>query len=240
MFFGTESAQEHQEAEHGDGGFIVSKTDLINKYDLTTKKPNGKEDLIENFHEIRDHDVGISVSWKASIDDSSDLTEERCQESLSPLNNEHDSFSGVRLLYPRKSFQEGTAISLIEEVEPQETEYDVEKVLEKQNTHELICPNCHSCITRKVILQRKRWRVPRFRLGAREGGAIAASRKNATKSIAEDQSPDVTATAPLSNIPTDVAEDNRNDREPEVFRCLSCFTFFIPIGTPDKYKMYYI
>ncbi|KAI4384895.1 hypothetical protein MLD38_002981 [Melastoma candidum] len=37
-----------------------------------------------------------------------------------------------------------------------ETEYDVENVLEKQNTHNLFCPNCKSCITRRVILRRIR------------------------------------------------------------------------------------
>ena len=36
------------------------------------------------------------------------------------------------------------------------TELDVERVLEKQNTHDLYCPNCNSCITRRVILRKRK------------------------------------------------------------------------------------
>ncbi|XP_073016634.1 membrane protein of ER body-like protein [Primulina eburnea] len=36
------------------------------------------------------------------------------------------------------------------------TEIDVEQVLHKQTTHDLFCPNCNSCITRRVILRKRK------------------------------------------------------------------------------------
>ncbi|KAK4786761.1 hypothetical protein SAY86_010594 [Trapa natans] len=234
---GTESSHGHQEAEHCDSGFIASKMDLIYKNNVT-KKPNGREPLLDNFHETKEHDVEISVFQKASVDDPWDVSVERFQEVLPLVSNEHETLTDVNLLSPRKSYQEDSSISLIEEVELQETEYDVEKVLHKQNTHELFCPNCHSCITRKVILRRKSRRVPRFHHGAR--GVIGASKKNATESSieAEDGSPDVAVIAPVNNTPVQAADYNRNDKEPEMFRCLSCFIFFIPTG--DGFKLFRI
>lgn len=35
-------------------------------------------------------------------------------------------------------------------------EMDVEKVLEEQDTHDLYCPNCNSCITKRVILRKRK------------------------------------------------------------------------------------
>uniref|UniRef100_A0A0A9D8S8 Uncharacterized protein n=1 Tax=Arundo donax TaxID=35708 RepID=A0A0A9D8S8_ARUDO len=35
-------------------------------------------------------------------------------------------------------------------------EYDLEKILDEQETHDLYCPNCNSCITRRVILRKRK------------------------------------------------------------------------------------
>ncbi|GJN01180.1 hypothetical protein PR202_ga18425 [Eleusine coracana subsp. coracana] len=35
-------------------------------------------------------------------------------------------------------------------------EYDLEKILDEQETHDLYCPNCKSCITRRVILRKRK------------------------------------------------------------------------------------
>lgn len=61
------------------------------------------------------------------------------------------------------TYQKESAISLVEDVEPEDPEADVEEVLKKQNKHDLLCPNCNSCISRRVILRKRRQRVPRFR-----------------------------------------------------------------------------
>lgn len=81
--------------------------------------------------------------------------------------------------------------------------FDLERILDEQDTHDLYCPNCNSCITKRVILRK---------------------RKRTVKEIQHD-------------VPSKKAHEepdhltNRDDaREPDIFRCLSCFSFFSPIG----------
>lgn len=85
-------------------------------------------------------------------------------------------------------------------------EYDLEKILDEQETHDLYCPNCKSCITRRVILKKRKRTVRQ------------ETRKEPPK---RPQLVEPPANAPSQTI---------NQDSPEVFRCLSCFTFFIPTG----------
>ncbi|XP_020277171.1 membrane protein of ER body-like protein isoform X7 [Asparagus officinalis] len=87
-------------------------------------------------------------------------------------------------------------------------EFDVEKVLEEQETHDLYCPNCHSCITKRVIL-RKRKRIPR----------------ETQSDLPPQKVPHVPEPSPALTETVDLHEDRT------VFRCLSCFSFFIPTET---------
>ncbi|KAL3630775.1 hypothetical protein CASFOL_023759 [Castilleja foliolosa] len=108
-------------------------------------------------------------------------------------------------------------------------EFDVERVIKQQNTHDLFCPNCNSCITRRVIL-RKRKRVP---------VTNEEAKRNKTKIVVEPvldagsvQSHGTRIDDNDAQIPT-VDEDER-ERGPDIFRCLSCFSFFIPTGNGFK------
>ncbi|CAD6338077.1 unnamed protein product [Miscanthus lutarioriparius] len=85
-------------------------------------------------------------------------------------------------------------------------EYDLEKILDEQETHDLYCPNCKSCITRRVILKKRKRTV----------------RPDARK--APPKRPQLVE--PSANVPRQTVDED----SPEVFRCLSCFTFFIPTG----------
>ena len=130
-------------------------------------------------------------------------------------------------------------LDLIEELDPEMTEFDVEKVLEKQNTHDLYCPNCNSCITRRVILRRRRWKNRNARRKPKhaKGDTIVPSESNGNSTYSDTNSAD-SASGPghdIANIcsndsPTPAVDDHNCDREPDVFRCLSCFSFFIPAG----------
>jgi DNA-directed RNA polymerase subunit RPC12/RpoP len=86
-------------------------------------------------------------------------------------------------------------------------ELDLEKVLEEQETHDLYCPNCNSCITRRVILKK---------------------RKRIAKDVKSDLRPEKLPN--LGQIET--ANENLDEREQIniLFKCLSCFSFFIPTG----------
>ncbi|KAJ6881047.1 hypothetical protein NC651_027786 [Populus alba x Populus x berolinensis] len=130
-------------------------------------------------------------------------------------------------------------LDLIEEIDQEMTEFDVEKVLEKQNTHDLYCPNCNSCITRRVILRRRRWKNRNARRKPKhaKGDTIVPSESNGNSTYSDTNSAD-SASGPghdIANIcsndsPTPAVDDHNCVREPDVFRCLSCFSFFIPAG----------
>ena len=130
-------------------------------------------------------------------------------------------------------------LDLIEEIDQEMTEFDVEKVLEKQNTHDLYCPNCNSCITRRGILRRRRWKNRNARRKPKHAkvDTIVPSESNGNSTYSDANSAD-SASGPghdIANIcsndsPTSAVDDHNCDREPDVFRCLSCFSFFIPAG----------
>ncbi|CAN6209045.1 unnamed protein product [Urochloa humidicola] len=89
-------------------------------------------------------------------------------------------------------------------------EYDLEKILDEQETHDLYCPNCKSCITRRVILKK---------------------RKRTARQAKRDEPPKKTQLEePSANVSNQTPTANHDQESPEVFRCLSCFTFFIPTG----------
>ncbi|KAL9240227.1 hypothetical protein vseg_014472 [Gypsophila vaccaria] len=106
-----------------------------------------------------------------------------------------------------------------EEMDPQVEEYDVEKVIQKQETHDLFCPNCRSCITKRVILRRRKRKFPEIStaeeasgLGHDQSGLPAASDDIAEESQRPPQD--------------DKAPDSRLD----AISCFSCFSIFIPSG----------
>lgn len=118
------------------------------------------------------------------------------------------------------------------------TELDVERVLREQDTHDLYCPNCNSCITKRVIIRKRKRRLP-----------------NSGEEGKRNRLENVTGPGPIStSVPTpsnpshntvDTCVDGSGapasnnidqDQEPDVFRCLSCFSIFIPTG--DGFKLF--
>ncbi|XP_047075184.1 membrane protein of ER body-like protein isoform X2 [Lolium rigidum] len=94
----------------------------------------------------------------------------------------------------------------VTEVQPEIEEYDLEKILDQQETHDLYCPNCKSCITRRVILRKRKRR-------ARPTTPTEQPKRLHTQE------------APLAPTP-----ESGGQEAPDVFRCLSCFSYFIPTG----------
>ncbi|CAK9158278.1 unnamed protein product [Ilex paraguariensis] len=126
--------------------------------------------------------------------------------------------------------------NLIEESDLEVSELDVERVLEKQNTHDLYCPNCNSCITRRVILRKRKRKL---RISSED------TKRNKLETASNARVEDISAHAAnnqglnavdvcLDGSLTPAANDPGPDREPEIFRCLSCFSFFIPAGSGFK------
>ncbi|KAJ4971644.1 hypothetical protein NE237_004743 [Protea cynaroides] len=100
------------------------------------------------------------------------------------------------------------------------TELDVERVIEEQNTHDLYCPNCNSCITRRVILRKRKRKIRSIHYdGKREKIDTVVNLDGSTSApaIIDDN---------LSTTPP--VDDPVRETERDIFRCVSCFTFFIP------------
>ncbi|KAL4187513.1 hypothetical protein AMTRI_Chr09g39410 [Amborella trichopoda] len=87
-------------------------------------------------------------------------------------------------------------------------EMDLERVLKEQETHDLFCPNCKSCITRRVVLRKRKRYVPL-------ANDIQQQRKK--------QETDFTEACTESREHEDV--------QTEAFRCLSCLCIFIRTAT---------
>ncbi|KOM40991.1 hypothetical protein LR48_Vigan04g118900 [Vigna angularis] len=124
--------------------------------------------------------------------------------------------------------------NLTEEIDQQLKEYDVEAVLAKQGTHDLFCPNCKSCITKRVILRKRKRTTPIPNIDTkakRDKSAIEV----VDSSVDEGNQGDHAIATPDDVARVEPPADNfEPEREPEVFRYLSCFSFFIPIGNGFK------
>ncbi|KMZ68188.1 hypothetical protein ZOSMA_248G00270 [Zostera marina] len=96
------------------------------------------------------------------------------------------------------------------------TKHDLEIVLAEQDEYDLFCPNCNSCITKRVILRKQK------RTG---DGNVSPMKKIQPELVVADE----TERCQDGDDHND-DEDDESDREDEkeVFRCLSCFSFFTP------------
>ncbi|XP_028116015.1 membrane protein of ER body-like protein [Camellia sinensis] len=151
-----------------------------------------------------------------------------------------DSFSGFRPLPSEKSFKEHKTnnffsdvtvahddIEQIKDSDQEFTELDVERILEKQDTHDLYCPNCNSCITRRVILRKRKRKI---RISDED------LKRNKLETVVPPEIVDaIPSDATNDQGLTPAADEYNRVREPEIFRCLSCLSCFIPTG--DGFKL---
>ncbi|XP_019226059.1 PREDICTED: membrane protein of ER body-like protein isoform X2 [Nicotiana attenuata] len=245
------------EAEEGTEAKEESKQHLVTSTNGTEEGP------FKSGHSVyydKDEDSNFTSTpfIKEKIDKNP--VDEEVQESAvldiqlnGYLKSDNLSNSGAQ---PSKYLSEDHSIvhksTSIEEIESADTDlindsdtdvkdYDVENVLQKQNTHDLYCPNCKSCITRRVILRKRKRKirisgddVKRNKLESVVDYKVDASHAQATSDQVRDR-----ADTSLDGTPQLAVDDNQPDREPEIFRCLSCFSFFIPTGNGLKLFRFY-
>ncbi|XP_010318266.1 membrane protein of ER body-like protein isoform X2 [Solanum lycopersicum] len=125
---------------------------------------------------------------------------------------------------------------LIDDSDTDVKDFDVENVLQKQNTHDLYCPNCKSCITKRVILRKRKRKIRGSGDDVKrvKPEVVVDSKVDASHVQAADDEVRDGADSYLDGTPPLAADDYHPDREPELFRCLSCFSFFIPAGNGFK------
>ncbi|KAL5717791.1 hypothetical protein ACHQM5_010756 [Ranunculus cassubicifolius] len=149
-------------------------------------------------------------------------------------NNLEEEQSGVHLLHSIGSpTNEITSLNpsdnpnpkLGEDSKQEVAEWDVERVIDEQETHDLYCPNCHSCITKRVILRKRKRRIQNLQPDTKRE---KLEEGQSSSRVTNEQAHDIAPSGVDANL--SAADTSTQDRveEPDVFRCLSCFSFFIP------------
>lgn len=178
---------------------------------------------------VQSFDAGKSLSPEINhhVDEilkHDNLTVSSIQPSeIKELDKSYETFGSKEI--------ESADINPIRENDHETIELDVEGVLEKQNTHDLFCPNCNSCITKRVIVRKRKRKI---RTSSEE------PKRNKLETLIASDSDAISADATSSvnthldgNLPPG-ANDYDRDRGPDIFRCLSCFSIFIPTGTDHQ------
>ena len=174
--------------------------------DILTNAPKNVENKNENVHVILPKDLTPEIQ---EIDVEKEMQNHK---HVLTLNNAPKSFEN-----------ENGHHNLYKDPLPEVEEFDVEsveRVIQKQETHDLYCPNCNSCITKRVILKRRKRKIQEI-------------------SPSEDIVDGCTLTQP-SSLPTSdgILEGNQENVPASVgstadepiyaITCLSCFSIFLP------------
>jgi hypothetical protein len=107
-----------------------------------------------------------------------------------------------------------------------EGESEVQRVLRLQTTHDLLCPDCGTCITKRVILRKRKRTSP----------SVVSVEKWVLLNVEEIQSQDTPSklhTSPPTTPPVDDQHHGYDVCE-EDWGCLACFTWFFRRGSLEN------
>ncbi|KAL8244463.1 hypothetical protein R6Q59_010721 [Mikania micrantha] len=181
-----------------------------------------------------------NVVENIDITDTNEANGNGTHSVISELNGEHQKhemlFEGDKsatTYLDNKS--EISGIEVIKDGDDVITEYDVETVLKNQDTHDLFCPNCNSCITKRVILRKRKRRVhvPGDDSKRSKPQALVSSELNV---VSDDNQALNGVDSRLDDLQPPTSNEYDYQRETDVFRCLSCFSIFMPTG--DGFRLF--
>ncbi|KAK3042017.1 hypothetical protein RJ639_001719 [Escallonia herrerae] len=211
---------------------VALKHDNLLDSDLRPSENSGDDRLdvtVQSFDIGKSSSTVINHQYEEALkhDNLPDCDLRPSEISVGACNTTNKAFASTEI--------ESAEINLIRESDQDVTEFDVERVLENQNTHDLYCPNCNSCITRRVIIRKRKRRIRTSDEDAKRNKleTLANSKLDAISEHATNNQARNTEDILESNVPP-AANDFDRDREPDVFRCLSCFSIFIPTGNGFK------
>ncbi|XP_026406512.1 membrane protein of ER body 2-like isoform X2 [Papaver somniferum] len=185
-------------AEHSTAGNAPTKDEL----EVEVSSPNAEKSLVNgtNLHETLINEVeqtGFHVERPV----------ENGYSNVKLVGNKHVQFGEVE----------------VSNTEEEVIEWDVERVIEEQETHDLICPNCKACITKRVILRKRKRSVP-ITEDTRETKKFGTP----TRSILKTDPSTSSSNSQGHYAGAIPGAPDTNERRNDVFRCFSCFSFFIP------------
>ncbi|CAL9082318.1 unnamed protein product [Musa acuminata var. zebrina] len=189
---GAEVVEAHTAVAVETGGLMPQKDDQIATWEeLGNEKSDFKCEIINEQEDISTEEVNHALNNMKMENGSSS----QCSSETSESEDETAVQQQIKL--PKESKLKAV-------------EFDLERILEEQDTHDLYCPICKSCITKKVILRKRKRMV-------QHGGP---SKKVNEEKYDAGKSDTGAVSSGMTN-PIDAPE-------PDVFGCLSCFSFFMP------------
>lgn len=197
---------------------LIAGTESISGY-LVTDSTGVRGSASENFF----GDDGLVATTTKDDSKRDDNFSSFVLQPSEKLSEEHETKKSLTDITESRD-----EIQLIKEIDNKLTEFDVETVLEKQDTHDLYCPNCNSCITRRVIL-RKRKRQIRIYGDDPKRNKLETVLASELDGISAHET--IAADISINGSVEPAADDSGHTRAPEFFGCLSCFSIFIPSGT---------
>ncbi|XP_021725742.1 membrane protein of ER body-like protein [Chenopodium quinoa] len=201
---------EHNVAQNEDtNGFTVNPNGgHADKFSLPENNGGDRETDIESNTSSVTKNPEISSGLRFVLDDSSNGDNVKSSE----FYNGENMVNKTQVISDQNEIVE-TGQS--QEVEPEIDEYEVERVIRKQETHDLICPNCRECITKRVILKRRK----------RTYAKISEDEPNIGR-IPHPIDPDTDKGKPENKLPSGEQASDSID----AVSCFSCFSIFVPKG----------
>uniref|UniRef100_A0A803L250 Membrane protein of ER body-like protein n=1 Tax=Chenopodium quinoa TaxID=63459 RepID=A0A803L250_CHEQI len=201
---------EHNVAQNEDtNGFTVHHNGVhVDEFSLPESNGGDRETDIESNTSSVSKNPEISAGLRFVLDDSSNGDNVKSSE----FYNGENMVNKTQVISDQNEIVE-TGHS--KEVKPEINEYEVERVIRKQETHDLICPNCRECITKRVILKRRK----------RTYDKISEDEQNLGR-IPPSIDPDTDKGKPENKLPSGEQAGDSID----AVSCFSCFSIFVPKG----------
>ncbi|KAK1426958.1 hypothetical protein QVD17_15640 [Tagetes erecta] len=219
-----EDDDEEEEEEEKVKEFVQKKVD---------DEDEKEKQEISDYCVYYDTDKGIDVAAKTNITVNNKENGNGVHSETTKQNGEHQkhemSYINIKA--------EASDIEVVKDGDgdgnDEIAEYDVETVIRKQDTHDLFCPNCNSCITKRVILRKRKRRIPLPGEDAKRSRPVSTG----PTAVLDDSSDNRALNgvdARLDDEQPPMSNEYDHQREPDVFRCLSCFSIFMPTGNGFK------
>ncbi|KAG7551736.1 hypothetical protein ISN45_Aa06g023830 [Arabidopsis thaliana x Arabidopsis arenosa] len=152
-----------------------------------------------------------------------DCEMEEEEEEEEEKNERSSSVSEEKLLATQENYElgEGDEEKNERSTSDSEEKSNLEKLLATQENYELYCPSCNSCITRKVILKK------------RKRGKHVDSSPDLKHDVPVVEPSHIEEMEPPVKVHvTRIEDDAQEDKEEGIiFTCLACLKYFIRLGT---------
>ncbi|CAO2832397.1 unnamed protein product [Amaranthus hypochondriacus] len=230
----TQQAQDHQHhqvnyeepiyvIQDGDSNGFKPKQNKVDVVEYSRPENDGRDEEAE----IEPITSGFckSSETSAGLKYVDSLLNERSNGVNGALSEKYNGENVVNKILIVSGQRDIVQSETSQENEPEGEEFDVERVMKEQKTHDMYCPNCNKCITDRVILKR---------------------RKRKIREVSKDEPPEVNPGQMTPMHPDEISnsverlpvneplQDERRERDSEshleAISCFSCFSIFIPKG----------